>query len=61
MKLEILPRQEGENIAINVDAIEVVLPKGERSAIHLTSGKVISVDIPITELIARLTQQGWRK
>ena len=61
MKMEILPRQEGENIAINVEAIEVVLPKGDRSAIHLTSGKVISVELSMEELIQRLTQQGWRK
>lgn len=61
MKLEILPRQEGENIAINVEAIEVILPKGERSAIHLTSGKVISVDLNMEDLIAKLTQLGWRK
>ncbi len=61
MKLEMLPRQEGENIAINVDAIEVILPKGERTAIHLTSGKVISVEMTMEDLIQRLTQQGWRK
>jgi uncharacterized protein YlzI (FlbEa/FlbD family) len=61
MKLEMLPRQEGENIAINVEAIEVILPKGDRTAIHLTSGKVISVELTMEDLIQRLTQQGWRK
>jgi uncharacterized protein YlzI (FlbEa/FlbD family) len=61
MKLVMLPRQEGENIAINTDNIEVILPKGERTALHLSSGKVISVDLPMDETIQRLTQQGWRK
>ena len=61
MKLAMLPRQEGETIAINTENIEVILPKGERTAIHLTSGKVISVDLSMDETIQRLTQQGWRK
>jgi len=61
MKLSMLPRQEGETIAINTDNIEVLVPKGARTAIHLTSGKVISVELELTELVQQLTQQGWRK
>jgi len=61
MKLVTLQRSEGENITINSDAIEVLVPKGDKTAIHLASGKVISVDTEMNELIQQLTMQGWRK
>lgn len=61
MKLVTLPRQEGENITLNTEKIEVLVPKGDRTAIHLSSGKVISVNLELAELVQQLTQQGWRK
>ncbi|HSG35618.1 MAG TPA: hypothetical protein VLA37_13880 [Sphingomonadaceae bacterium] len=61
MKLVKVPRSEGEEIAINTENIEAIVPKGERSAIHMLSGKVIGVELEFDELIQALTMQGWRK
>ena len=61
MKFAMLPRQEGEEVAINADCIELLVPKDGRTVLHTTSGKAVGIDLPMEDVIQRLTQQGWRK
>jgi uncharacterized protein YlzI (FlbEa/FlbD family) len=61
MKFVMLPRQEGEEVAINAETIELLVPKDGRTVLHTTSGKAIGIELPFDEVIQRLTQQGWRK
>ena len=61
MKLVTLPCPQGDALALNTDAIIALVPKTLRTEVHMTSGSVFDIDLPLDRLVEELSLKGWRK